>query len=63
MVVAAASKQMAELNTNTRFLNDRMITFAEKLTSTLPDKLTLCFFVNSRFLQYTHTQNDGMLSL
>ena len=43
-----AARQMAELNTNTRFINDRMITFAEKLTSSLPDPLSKCIFVNSR---------------
>lgn len=46
-VVAAGAAQMAELNTNTRFLNDRMITYAQKLTATLPEKLSVCFFVNS----------------
>ncbi|CAI8014127.1 Ethanolamine-phosphate phospho-lyase [Geodia barretti] len=47
-VVSVAARQMAELNTNTRFINDRMITFAEKLTSSLPDPLSKCIFVNSR---------------
>lgn len=47
-VVAAGATQMAELNTNTRFLNDRMLTYAQKLTATLPEKLSVCLFVNSR---------------
>lgn len=47
-VVAAGAAQMAELNTNTRFLNDRMLTYAQKLTATLPEKLSVCLFVNSR---------------
>jgi ethanolamine-phosphate phospho-lyase len=46
-VVTAAATQMAELNTNTRFINDRMLTYAQRLTATLPEKLTKCFFVNS----------------
>ena len=46
-VVTAGATQMAELNTNTRFLNDRMLTYAQRLTATLPEKLNKCFFVNS----------------
>ena len=49
-VVAAAAAQMAELNTNSRFLNDHMVTFAQKLTATFPDKLNVCFFTNSGYL-------------
>jgi 4-aminobutyrate aminotransferase-like enzyme/Ser/Thr protein kinase RdoA (MazF antagonist) len=46
-VVAAGQKQMAELNTNTRFLHDNIIDFSEKLLATLPDSLSVCMFVNS----------------
>ncbi len=46
-VVAAAANQMAELNTNTRYLHDNIVTYAERLTSTLPNHLSVCFFVNS----------------
>ncbi|HJP92545.1 MAG TPA: aminotransferase class III-fold pyridoxal phosphate-dependent enzyme [Pyrinomonadaceae bacterium] len=46
-VVAAGQQQMALLNTNTRYLSDLIIQYAEKLTATLPDPLTVCFFVNS----------------
>src|SRR5262245_32860467 len=46
-VVAAAESQMRVLNTNTRYLSDRIINFAQRLTSTLPDPLSVCFFVNS----------------
>ncbi|MCP3962819.1 MAG: aminotransferase class III-fold pyridoxal phosphate-dependent enzyme [bacterium] len=46
-VVAAASAQMAVLNTNTRYLNDLLIDYAERLTATLPEPLRVCFFVNS----------------
>ena len=54
-VVAAAAAQMAELNTNTRFLNDRMVTYAEKLTATFPDKLNVCFFTNSGYIYLLDT--------
>ena len=57
-VVAAAAAQMAELNTNSRFLNDRMVTYAEKLTATFPDKLNVCFFTNSGYI-YLHTVHAG----
>jgi 4-aminobutyrate aminotransferase-like enzyme/Ser/Thr protein kinase RdoA (MazF antagonist) len=46
-VVAAGQAQMAELNTNTRYLHDNVVDFARRLTATLPDPLRVCFFVNS----------------
>ncbi|HET7288412.1 MAG TPA: aminotransferase class III-fold pyridoxal phosphate-dependent enzyme, partial [Pyrinomonadaceae bacterium] len=46
-VVAAGQQQMELLNTNTRYLSDLILEYAEKLTATLPDPLSVCFFVNS----------------
>ena len=46
-VVAAAHEQMQLLNTNTRYLDDLIIRYAESLTATLPASLSVCFFVNS----------------
>lgn len=46
-VVEAAQKQMAVLNTNTRYLYDGLTEYAQRLCSTLPDRLDTCFFVNS----------------
>jgi 4-aminobutyrate aminotransferase-like enzyme len=46
-VVAAGQEQMAVLNTNTRYLNDLILRYAENLTATLPEPLRVCFFVNS----------------
>ena len=46
-VVAAGIEQMRLLNTNTRYLHDLIIRFAERLTATLPDTLNVCYFVNS----------------
>lgn len=46
-VVAAGIEQMRLLNTNTRYLHDLIIRFAERLTATLPDTLDVCYFVNS----------------
>jgi 4-aminobutyrate aminotransferase-like enzyme len=46
-VVAAAQRQMAELNTNTRYLHDNVAEYGLRLTSTFPHPLEVCFFVNS----------------
>jgi 4-aminobutyrate aminotransferase-like enzyme/Ser/Thr protein kinase RdoA (MazF antagonist) len=46
-VVAAGQAQMAELNTNTRYLHDNIVELARRLTATLPTPLSVCFFVNS----------------
>jgi len=46
-VVAAAQRQMALLNTNTRYLSDVVNEYAERLTATFPAPLSVCFLVNS----------------
>ncbi|MEX2153791.1 MAG: aminotransferase class III-fold pyridoxal phosphate-dependent enzyme [Gemmatimonadaceae bacterium] len=46
-VVAAAARQMAVLNTNTRYLHENVLRYAERLTATLPAPLRVCYFVNS----------------
>ena len=46
-VVKAAQKQIAILNTNTRYFHDFIIEYAQRLTSKMPDPLKVCFFVNS----------------
>jgi 4-aminobutyrate aminotransferase-like enzyme/Ser/Thr protein kinase RdoA (MazF antagonist) len=46
-VVQAGQEQMAVLNTNTRYLHDYLNRYAERLAATLPDPLSVCFFVNS----------------
>src|SRR5829696_2888643 len=46
-VVAEGQQQMELLNTNTRYLNELIIRYAESLTATLPESLSVCFFVNS----------------
>jgi 4-aminobutyrate aminotransferase-like enzyme len=46
-VVAAGQRQMELLNTNTRYLGDLILEYAEKLTATLPESLSVCYFVNS----------------
>ena len=46
-VVAALTQQAATLNTNTRYLHDNIVTYAERLTASLPDPLSVCYFVCS----------------
>ncbi len=46
-VVRAAARQMAVLNTNTRYLHPLVVAYAERLAALLPDPLSVCFFVNS----------------
>jgi 4-aminobutyrate aminotransferase-like enzyme len=46
-VVAAGQAQLAKLNTNTRYLHDNLVNYAEKLLATMPKQLTVCMFVNS----------------
>jgi 4-aminobutyrate aminotransferase-like enzyme len=46
-VVEAAARQMRTLSTNTRYLHEGRVRFAEKLASTLPDPLSVVYLVNS----------------
>jgi 4-aminobutyrate aminotransferase-like enzyme/Ser/Thr protein kinase RdoA (MazF antagonist) len=70
-VVQAASVQLALLNTNTRYLHDKVNRYAERLTRLLPDPLRVCFFVNSGSeanelalrLACTHTGREDVIVL
>jgi 4-aminobutyrate aminotransferase-like enzyme/Ser/Thr protein kinase RdoA (MazF antagonist) len=70
-VVAAAQKQLALLNTNTRYLHDHIARYAERLTQLLPPPLGICFFVNSGSeagelalrLARAHTKREDVLVL
>jgi 4-aminobutyrate aminotransferase-like enzyme len=70
-VVRAATEQLSLLNTNTRYLHESLEQFAESLTSTLPEPLTVCFFVNSGSeanelalrLARAHTQSADLIVL
>jgi 4-aminobutyrate aminotransferase-like enzyme len=46
-VVEAGAAQMRQLNTNTRYLHETVVRYAERLTALLPDHLEVCFFTNS----------------
>lgn len=70
-VIEAADQQMRSLNTNTRYLHGNLTGFAERLTSTLPDPLSVCYLVNSASeanelalrLVRAHTGRRGMIVL
>ncbi|MGY5860272.1 MAG: aminotransferase class III-fold pyridoxal phosphate-dependent enzyme [Candidatus Thorarchaeota archaeon] len=46
-VVEALSKQAAVLNTNTRYLHENLVRYAQRLSAKMPGNLEVCFFVNS----------------
>ena len=46
-VVRAGQEQMAVLNTNTRYLHENLVRYAERLAGKLPEPLRVCFFVCS----------------
>lgn len=68
-VVEAAQKQISVLNTNTRYLHENIIEYAERLTAKFPDPLNVCFFVCSGSeanelalrLAKNHTNRDDMI--
>ncbi|HET6910435.1 MAG TPA: aminotransferase class III-fold pyridoxal phosphate-dependent enzyme [Mycobacteriales bacterium] len=70
-VVSAVARQMAQINTNTRFLYEPLVDYAEALTSLLPAPLDVCYFVNSGSeanelalrLARAHTRRRGVLVL
>jgi ethanolamine-phosphate phospho-lyase len=46
-VAAAVSEQLFQLNTNSRYLHEGLVTFAERLAGTMPDPLSVVFPVCS----------------
>jgi len=70
-VVQAIQKQIALLNTNTRYLHDNILRYAERLTALLPAPLRVCLFVNSGSeanelalrLARTHTGREDIVVL
>ncbi|XP_056318218.1 ethanolamine-phosphate phospho-lyase [Danio aesculapii] len=70
-VVSAGAKQMELLNTNSRFLHDSLVLYAQRLQATLPEKLSVCYFVNSGSeandlalrLAWQYTGHKGIITL
>lgn len=46
-VVQAIARQMGALCSNTRYLHETVVDYAERLTATMPEGLETCLFVNS----------------
>ncbi len=46
-VVDAAAAQMRVLNTNTRYLNELLVEYADRLLETFPQSLEVCYVLNS----------------
>lgn len=46
-VVRAVSEQLALLNTNTRYLQEQLVEYAEALVALFPEPLSVCFFTAS----------------
>lgn len=47
LVVQAAHEQNQVLNTNSRYLHDNIVDYAQRLAGTLPEKLCVFYFLNS----------------
>ncbi|XP_076317760.1 5-phosphohydroxy-L-lysine phospho-lyase isoform X2 [Tachypleus tridentatus] len=70
-VVKAGAEQMALLYTNNRYLHDNLVLYAQRLTNYFPNKLSVCYFVNSGSeandlalrLARAHTKNEDVIVL
>ncbi len=68
-VVEAGRRQLAVLNTNSRYLHQTIVQYADRLTMLLPKPLSVCYFVNSGSeanelalrLAWTHTGRRGTI--
>ncbi len=68
-VVAALRRQATVLNTNTTYLHENLVRYAERLCGKMPDPLSVCFFVNSGSeanelalrLAYAHTKQTELI--
>lgn len=68
-VVDALKRQATVLNTNTTYLHENLVRYAERLCDKMPDPLSVCFFVNSGSeanelalrLAYAHTKQTELI--
>jgi 4-aminobutyrate aminotransferase-like enzyme/Ser/Thr protein kinase RdoA (MazF antagonist) len=68
-VVRAGAEQMARLNTNTRYLDDHLVAYVERLTALLPEPLSVVYLVCSGSeanelalrLARAHTGREGVV--
>lgn len=54
---------MEVLNTNSRFLHDNIVEYAKRLSATLPEKLSVCYFTNSGYVSRLPTSSHSQQSL
>lgn len=70
-IVVAVQQQLALLNTNTRYLHDNILQYADRLTALLPSPLKISYFLNSGSeanelalrLARTHTGREDIIVL
>ncbi|RWS12550.1 Alanine--glyoxylate aminotransferase 2-like 1 [Dinothrombium tinctorium] len=70
-VVKACNEQMSLLNTNSRYLHDNLVIYAKRLCEYFPNKLSVCYFVNSGSeandlalrLARSHTHHEDVITL
>jgi 4-aminobutyrate aminotransferase-like enzyme len=70
-LVRAVQDQLGLLNTNTRYLHDHVVRYAERLVALMPEPLRVCFFVNSGSeandlalrMARTHTRRQDVIVL
>jgi len=70
-VVDAIAQQAARLNTNSRYLHEKRVAYAERLCATLPPSLQVCYFVCSGSeandlalrLARSHTGRQGVIAI
>lgn len=46
-ITKTAADQMSLIYTNSRYLHDSLVLYAQRLTSYFPEQLSICYFVNS----------------
>ncbi|MBN2228334.1 MAG: aminotransferase class III-fold pyridoxal phosphate-dependent enzyme [Candidatus Thorarchaeota archaeon] len=71
VIIDALTRQSHVLNTNTRYLHEGLVKYAERLCSKLPLSLSVCFFVNSGSeanelalrLARTHTRQRDIIAI
>ena len=52
-VTAAVTKQLETLNTNARYLHDKLVVLAEGITQKMPEPLQVCF-PTAKHILYVH---------
>ena len=62
-VVKAGADQMCLISTNSRYLHDNLVIYAKRLTAYFPNKLSVCYFVNSGYFHNILNQIKSLFQL